>query len=102
MMRSFGLLRLLGARRAPSLDSGTRSRGYRRRGMTMRVMLTAEDFRALVNGDVISKQDTNASVQIALADIGWDRMMGYIAQAKQEARRGRAQGRTEEAPPAGA
>jgi hypothetical protein len=48
-----------------------------RPSVTLRISLTEQDFRALVHGMVVTRDD----VQIALQDIGWNRMMDAIAEA---------------------
>lgn len=48
----------------------------------MNITLTEADFARLVRGEVVEHE----GVRIILADIGWDRMQGIIALAKQDAR----------------
>lgn len=43
--------------------------------MSKRILFTEEDFKKLTKGEVIKKDD----IEIALSDIGYDRMLGIIA-----------------------
>ena len=47
-----------------------------------RIMLTDEDFKQLVRGDIITKEVRNGdTVKFALQDIGWLRMLDLINEA---------------------
>lgn len=48
--------------------------------MTIRIKLDEEDFRALIAGKVVAKQDTHV-VEIALDDIGFELMLQALRNA---------------------
>jgi hypothetical protein len=52
---------------------------------TTRISLTEEDFKTLISGGIVSNENevgAGANVEIALQDIGFDRMQEIINQAK--------------------